>query len=216
MSAERPEAIDSRFVFRAYAGLTIPAGVLTYLWPNLTAVPHYPQLWFAPARVTAAIITAFGICAAGFGGIADPLDRRRGLLAFAVAHLLGGAMLRDFAIVSTAYGASLSDMRRCGLSGIVALLLGVPGASLVRYDERPGTATVVGGWSADGRLRLPVGSTIDLDGDTVMLRLGEEAFAERIQEYLDIAPALRERVADMDYVDLRFDERLYVRPVAKR
>jgi malonate transporter MadM subunit len=39
--------------------------------------------------------------------------------------LLGGAMLRDFAIVSTAYGASLSDMRRCGLSGIVALLLGV-------------------------------------------------------------------------------------------
>lgn len=39
--------------------------------------------------------------------------------------LLGGAMLRDFAIVSTAYGASLSDMRRCGLSGIVALVLGV-------------------------------------------------------------------------------------------
>jgi malonate transporter MadM subunit len=39
--------------------------------------------------------------------------------------LLGGAMLRDFAIVSTAYGASLADMRRCGLSGIVALLLGV-------------------------------------------------------------------------------------------
>jgi malonate transporter MadM subunit len=38
---------------------------------------------------------------------------------------LGGAMLRDFAIVSTAYGASLADMRRCGLSGIVALLLGV-------------------------------------------------------------------------------------------
>lgn len=39
--------------------------------------------------------------------------------------LLGGAMLRDFAIVSTAYGASLSDMRRCGVSGIVALFLGV-------------------------------------------------------------------------------------------
>ena len=39
--------------------------------------------------------------------------------------LLGGAMLRDFAIVSTAYGATLSDMRRCGVSGIVSLLLGV-------------------------------------------------------------------------------------------
>lgn len=39
--------------------------------------------------------------------------------------LLGGAMLRDFAIVSTAYGASLRDMRRCGLSGVVALFAGV-------------------------------------------------------------------------------------------
>jgi malonate transporter MadM subunit len=39
--------------------------------------------------------------------------------------LMGGAMLRDFAIVSTAYGANLSDMRRCGLSGIVSLILGV-------------------------------------------------------------------------------------------
>ncbi|RCW66674.1 malonate transporter subunit MadM [Pseudorhodoferax soli] len=39
--------------------------------------------------------------------------------------LLGGAMLRDFAIVSTAYGATLSDMRKCGVSGVVSLLLGV-------------------------------------------------------------------------------------------
>jgi cell division septal protein FtsQ len=59
-------------------------------------------------------------------------------------------------------------------------------------------------------------AVVILDQDTVMLRLGEEAFADRIQEYLDIAPALRERVAEMDYVDLRFDGRLYVRPVSKR
>jgi cell division septal protein FtsQ len=61
----------------------------------------------------------------------------------------------------------------------------------------------------------PHDAVVILDGDTVMLRLGEEAFADRIQEYLDIAPALRQRVADMDYVDLRFDDRLYVRPVSK-
>jgi cell division septal protein FtsQ len=48
-----------------------------------------------------------------------------------------------------------------------------------------------------------------------MLRLGEDEFVDRIQEYLDVGPALRERVPDIDYVDLRFDERLYVRP-AKR
>ena len=48
-----------------------------------------------------------------------------------------------------------------------------------------------------------------------MLRLGEQDFVDRIQGYLDLAPALRERVADIDYVDLRFGERLYVRPVKK-
>jgi len=51
-----------------------------------------------------------------------------------------------------------------------------------------------------------------LESDPALLHLGEEHFAERIQSYLDLAPALRERVPDIDYVDLRFDERVYVRP----
>jgi cell division protein FtsQ len=52
-----------------------------------------------------------------------------------------------------------------------------------------------------------------LDGDPVLLRLGDAEFLARLQQYLDLAPALRERVnASIDYVDLRFDERLYVRP----
>jgi cell division septal protein FtsQ len=59
-------------------------------------------------------------------------------------------------------------------------------------------------------------AVVMLEGDTAMLRLGEEDFVDRIQAYLDLAPALRERVAEIDYVDLRFDERLYVRPVTKR
>ncbi len=59
-------------------------------------------------------------------------------------------------------------------------------------------------------------AVVMLEGDTAMLRLGEQEFADRIQEYLDLAPALRERIAEIDYVDLRFDERLYVRPVARR
>jgi len=54
-----------------------------------------------------------------------------------------------------------------------------------------------------------------LDDDTALLRLGDERFAERLQSYLDIAPALRERAAPIDYVDLRFDERVYVRPHGK-
>ena len=36
-----------------------------------------------------------------------------------------------------------------------------------------------------------------------------------MQSYVDLAPALRDRVPEIDYVDLRFDERVYVRPVKK-
>jgi len=55
-----------------------------------------------------------------------------------------------------------------------------------------------------------------LKGDTALVRVGTEQFAERLQSYLDLAPALRERIAAIDYVDLRFDERVYVRPQSKR
>jgi cell division septal protein FtsQ len=51
-----------------------------------------------------------------------------------------------------------------------------------------------------------------LDGDPALLHLGEEQFAERLQYYVEIAPALRQSVQEMDYVDLRFGERVYVRP----
>jgi cell division protein FtsQ len=51
-----------------------------------------------------------------------------------------------------------------------------------------------------------------LDGDSAQLHLGEERFVERLQSYIEVASALRDRVADIDYVDLRFDDRVYVKP----
>jgi cell division protein FtsQ len=56
-------------------------------------------------------------------------------------------------------------------------------------------------------------AVVIVDGDPALLHVGEADFAARLQQYLDLAPALRERVAAIDYVDLRFDERMYVRPV---
>jgi cell division protein FtsQ len=50
-----------------------------------------------------------------------------------------------------------------------------------------------------------------LDDDPAWLYLGEERFRERLQSYVEVASALRERVADIDYVDLRFEERVYVK-----
>ena len=42
---------------------------------------------------------------------------------------------------------------------------------------------------------------------------GTNGSSSGLQSYFDLAPALRERVPAIDYVDLRFDERVYVRPV---
>jgi cell division protein FtsQ len=55
-------------------------------------------------------------------------------------------------------------------------------------------------------------AAVILSGDHAVLQLGEDQFLARLQSYLDLAPTLRDRVADIDYVDLRFDDRIYVRP----
>ena len=66
----------------------------------------------------------------------------------------------------------------------VARLLGMPGASVMRYDGAR-TATVVGGWSDDGVLSLPLGSTFDLDGDTVVARVLRSGGPQRVERYAD-------------------------------
>lgn len=51
-----------------------------------------------------------------------------------------------------------------------------------------------------------------LDNDPALLHVGEERFRERLEGYLEIAEALRQRIPDIDYVDLRFEQRVYVKP----
>jgi cell division protein FtsQ len=55
-------------------------------------------------------------------------------------------------------------------------------------------------------------AAVILSGDPAVIELGEDQFLARLEGYLDLAPTLRERVAGIDYVDLRFDDRIYVRP----
>jgi cell division septal protein FtsQ len=59
-------------------------------------------------------------------------------------------------------------------------------------------------------------AVVMLQDDAALLHLGEDKFLERLQSYVDLAPALREQVSDIDYVDLRFGERVYVRPATVR
>src|SRR5690606_17467668 len=54
----------------------------------------------------------------GKNGLAD-------LPLFSGLAVMGGAMLRDLAIVATAFGTRLEEFRRSGLIGAVALMLGL-------------------------------------------------------------------------------------------
>ena len=80
----------------------------------------------------------------------------------------------------------------------VARLLGMPGASLMRYDGAR-TATVVGGWSEDGRLSLPVSSTFDLDGDTVVAKVLRTGSPQRVERYADARGDLAETLQRSGY-----------------
>jgi cell division protein FtsQ len=57
--------------------------------------------------------------------------------------------------------------------------------------------------------------SILLNDDAAELRVGEEHFLERVESYLSLSTALHQRVPEIDYVDLRFDGRVYVRPLGK-
>jgi cell division protein FtsQ len=126
-------------------------------------------------------------------------------------------------IVIDEFGPNYADMNLPMIDGLAA----VPGEDASMVDEQ--RARLVTRLISALEARPDIGqrvSEIDvsdahdavviLKGDTVMLRLGEDDFVDRIQDYLDLAPTLRERVNDIDYVDLRFDERMYVRPVDRK
>jgi malonate transporter MadM subunit len=79
-----------------------------------------------------AIAILIGLALAWVGGVATGGDR--GLADFEVlagVGLMGGAMIRDLAIVATAFGVDLSEMRKAGFGALLGLVAGVLGSFLV-------------------------------------------------------------------------------------
>lgn len=70
--------------------------------------------------ITAGLVFAYlgGAATGGRQGLAD-------IELFAGIGIMGGAMFRDFAIVATAFGAGLGDLRRAGLVGALSIVIGV-------------------------------------------------------------------------------------------
>ena len=58
----------------------------------------------------------------------------------------------------------------------------------------------------------PNDAVLMLESDTTAVHVGSEQFTERLEAYLGLTEALHARVPDIEYVDLRFVDRVYVRP----
>ena len=75
---------------------------------------------------SAAIAIIIGLILAYYGGVKTGGEKGMAdLKIFNGFGTLGGSMFRDFAIISTAFGASLLIMKKTGLVGLVSLFLGI-------------------------------------------------------------------------------------------
>jgi cell division septal protein FtsQ len=135
---------------------------------------------------------------------------------------LGTAMylIDAHGVIIDEYGPSYADIDLPIIDGLATSPR--DGGSIIDTARAEFAARVIGAVAARPEIarrisQLDVGDLHDaiaiLDGDPALLRLGDTEFLARLQQYVDLAPALRERLSAIDYVDLRFDERLYVRPV---
>lgn len=61
----------------------------------------------------------------------------------------------------------------------------------------------------------PYDAVVLLNDDPALLHLGGDQFLERLRSYAELGPTLRERVPNIDYVDLRFGQRVYVGPAGE-
>lgn len=74
-----------------------------------------------------AIAIVLGLALAYFGGLYSD-GGTKGLAdvsIFAGIGLLGGSMLRDFAIVATSFGANFDEIKKAGVRGVISLFFGV-------------------------------------------------------------------------------------------
>ena len=73
-----------------------------------------------------AIAIALGLVAAYFGGVTTGGTRGAADMALLGGiGLMGGGMMRDFAIVATAFGVQLGELKKAGLAGVISIFAGV-------------------------------------------------------------------------------------------
>ena len=127
-------------------------------------------------------------------------------------------LVDDAGVIIDEYGAAYRDLDLPIVDGLVSSPAGkgplvdhervaVSAAFLAALADRPDLSQRLS--------QVDVTNAHDIivmfDHDPVWLHLGDDRFVERLNRYLELVPTLQERFVDIDYVDLRFGERVFVR-----
>lgn len=97
--------------------------IFAFVIIGITNLIAYKMAGLTKGRIHgSAVAIFFGLVLAYIGGGAKGLAS---IPLFAGVGLLGGSMFRDFAIVSTAFGADLREIKKVGFVGVLSLVLGL-------------------------------------------------------------------------------------------
>ena len=126
----------------------VAVGIISYVGFLISKYVFKSKIPGAAVSILLGLIVAYfaGLYTGGSKGVAD-------ISVFSGMSLLGGSMFRDFAIVSTAMGASFMLIRQTGVAGAVSLVLGttvsfIGGAviaNLFGYQDAKSIATIGAG-----------------------------------------------------------------------
>jgi malonate transporter MadM subunit len=169
-------------------------GLLVWFSYFLSATLTRGRLHGSAIAITIGLVLAYvgGLVNGGSKGLAD-------FTVLAGVGLLGGAMFRDFAIVATAFGADLNELKKAGAVGAASIVIGVVlsfvvgaivavafgyrdpvsistiGAGAATYIVGPVTGTALGADSGVIALSVAAGLT-----KSVLVMVGTPLVASRI------------------------------------
>ncbi len=112
-------AVVTTFTKNGLVGAFGMVAVIIFLAYAIAKFIKQPKMGSAIAIIMALVLAYIGgSVTGGSKGLSD-------IAIFGGFALLGGSMFRDFTIISTAYGADMNELKKAGLPGVVALLIGI-------------------------------------------------------------------------------------------
>lgn len=160
---------DKYHLVAAFAVIGLAMYVAYWISNNLTR----GKLHGSAIAIILGLILAYvgGITTGGSKGLSD-------VTLFSGLGLMGGGMLRDLAIIATAYGVNLKEIRQTGFRGVIALFVGVfisfvagAGVAIAFGYTDPVDITTIGAGAVTYIVGPVTGATLGASSEVVALSI---------------------------------------------